>query len=123
MKFLYNTTQIRLIRRIAGGALVLLPIFVRAQDIDPPPAPITDLLAFFEILCGIAGFIFGVAILVSVVMVLYASYLYMTSSGDANKISQAHKTWIYAGVGIAVALIAGGLPSIVAEIMGAFALK
>ncbi len=51
-------------------------------------------------------------------MALFGAYKYLTSSGDEQKVSSAHKTLTYAAVGIAVAILAAGFPNLVSFIVG-----
>ncbi len=50
-----------------------------------------------------AIFILGIAV------ILYAAFLYMTSSGDDTRIEKAKKTFIYGIVGIIIAMLAYGI--------------
>ena len=43
---------------------------------------------------------------VAVAMGLYAAFLYITARGDAKQVSDAHKTLVYAMIGIVVAILA-----------------
>jgi hypothetical protein len=103
----------RLVQRLVVGMLITPPLLAQAQV----PTPITDVDQFGDLACNIAGVIFNLAITVSIIMILYAAFLYMTASGDTNKISRAHSTVIYSVVGIVVAIIAGGLPALVYNIL------
>lgn len=69
-------------------------------------------------LCDIFGAMFVVFIAISAIMGLIGAYLYLTSGGDAEKVTKAHKTLIYTVVGIAVALAARGIPSLVSTLFG-----
>lgn len=72
-----------------------------------------------NILCPIAGYMFWILVALSTIMVLYAAFMYMTSQGDAEKVSKATKTITYAAVAIVVALLAKGFPMLIASIVGA----
>jgi len=69
-----------------------------------------------KILCPIASIMFNVLITLSVIMVLYAAYMYVTGGDNAEKIKTAHKTIAYAAVGVIVALIARVFPLIIARL-------
>ena len=56
--------------------------------------------------------------MVSIIMVIWAAYLYVTSEGDAEKPSQARKMVLYAAVGIIIALLARGFPTIIGSLLG-----
>lgn len=61
--------------------------------------------------------LFTVLIIFSVFMVLYASYLYLTSQGNEEKVAQATKSIFWAAVGIAVAVLARSLPPIIGDLL------
>lgn len=66
-----------------------------------------------EFFCGALVWMFWGLIVLSVAMALVAGYRYVTSSGEPEKVSTAGKTLLYAAIGIAVALLAKGFPSLV----------
>ena len=49
---------------------------------------------------------------VAVAMGLYAAFLYITARGDAKQVADAHKTLVYAIMGIAVAILAFSIVTI-----------
>ena len=65
------------------------------------------------LLMYLAGWFGGLVITLSVILILYAAFLYVTAAGDSEKVKQAHQTIIYAIVGIAVAIISWGIPNLV----------
>lgn len=68
--------------------------------------------------CNVANYVFTFAIIASIFMALIAAYKYMTAGGDSTKVSEAHKTILYAAIGVAVTLVAGGFPNIIAGLVG-----
>ena len=48
----------------------------------------------------------GIAALLSVVMLVFSGYLYITANGDENKVEKATKTLTFAIVGLVVCFIA-----------------
>lgn len=70
------------------------------------------------VLCQIATQMFWILVALSSIMVIYAAFLYVTGSGEAEKVSKAHKTLFYAAIAIAVSLLAKGFPSVIATIVG-----
>ncbi len=66
----------------------------------------------------IARYLFQIGIPIAVIMIIYAAFLYLTASGNPEKISKAHKTLIYALVGLAILFLAWGLTSLVKELLG-----
>lgn len=81
-----------------------------------PPAPVTDAADLSELLCSIVGWFFWIVIVISIIMILFSAYTYVTARDDQEKTSKARKTLTYAAVGIAVALIAGGFPTLIASV-------
>jgi hypothetical protein len=79
-------------------------------------APITDEADLQKLLCTIIGWFFWVIIVISVIMVLVAAYDYVTAGDDTEKTSRGRKRLTYAAVGIAVALLAAGVPAVVSSI-------
>ena len=76
-----------------------------------------DVKGVQSMLCTIADWVFTFALTVGIICVIYAAFLYMTAGGSSEKVGTANKTMIYAVVGIAIALIAGGVPSLVASFL------
>ncbi|MCR4328033.1 MAG: hypothetical protein NUV53_00765 [Patescibacteria group bacterium] len=72
-----------------------------------------------NILCPIIDYAFVIIMILSVLMVLYAAFLYVTAGSEDEKFSKAHKVLIYAAVGIVVALLARGFPYVIASLFGA----
>jgi len=70
------------------------------------------------VICGVAAFMFWALMATSVVMVIWAAYKYLTSSGDPEKVRSATKTITYAAVAIVVALVAKSFAPIVSSMVG-----
>jgi len=88
---------------------VFAAIPVVANDVDN---------LIIKVLCPILNYLFTIALIVGILMALVAAYKYLTSSGDATKVSEAHKTLTYAAIGIAVAILAGSFPLLVGSLLG-----
>lgn len=74
---------------------------------------------FTVVLNNFLGFLFTDIVLpLAVIMVLVGAIQFMTSSGNPEKVSQAKKTLIYAGIGVVVALLATSAVSIIKSILG-----
>lgn len=80
-------------------------------------APITDEQDLKTLMCNILEWFFWIIIIISVIMVLVAAFDYVTAGDDTEKTSRGRKRITYAAVGIAIALIAAGFPSIVASVI------
>jgi heme/copper-type cytochrome/quinol oxidase subunit 2 len=81
-----------------------------------PGQSITNVSGLTAIICSFLAYFFWIVLVVSVIMVLYAAFVYVTAADDTEKTSKARRTLTYAAVGIAVALISTALPSIVGSI-------
>ena len=74
--------------------------------------------SFTDVVNNVTGFLLtDIAIPLCVIMVLVGAFQFMTGGGDPEKISKARKTILYAAVGLALALIAGGVTSIIQSIL------
>lgn len=89
--------------------MLALPVFA----VGNAPSNITDIDDVIDIIETLVNWLFAIIIAIAVIMLLWAAFLWMTSSGDETKVSDARKTLIYALVGVAVAVIAKGLVAIV----------
>jgi hypothetical protein len=70
--------------------------------------------SFTSVSTAVAGFLFwDIAAPLSTIMVLVGAFQLMTSAGDPEKVSQGKKTVMYAAIGLVIALIAGGIVSII----------
>ncbi len=63
--------------------------------------------------CGFAGWIFIAAIIISIILVLLTAIQYMTGSGNPEKVKSAHQKLMWIAIGIAVALMARVMPTLV----------
>lgn len=74
--------------------------------------------SFTSVATAVAGFLFwDVAAPLSVIMVLVGAFQLMTSSGDPEKVSKGRKTIMYAAIGLAIALVAGGAAKLVQNLV------
>ena len=104
---------------------LIAPVLTFAQNI--PPSPLGPPLNQNDPNIGRAGFGLDQLIgsiarvvnwfswfiaVVAVAMGLYAAFLYITARGDAKQVSDAHKTLVYAIMGIAVAILAFSIVTI-----------
>ena len=108
------------LRRAAqcGGALLLMaPQLAGAASGFPVFKNIEELVQ--KGLCPVGLYMFAILIVLSVIFVLYAAYLYLTSGGDAEKVTKATKTLTFTAVAIVVALVARAFPFIVGSFFGA----
>jgi fumarate reductase subunit D len=102
---------------IVVGAL-LLPVLALAQT--PPPGPIVTTFGGVQNLLNTAiSWIFTLLIILAVIFILYAAFLYLTAAGDTEKVKKANHTLLYAAIAIAVAVLAKSIPVLVGNFIGA----
>jgi len=106
-----------------GSSLTLVVAFLffaatAHAQISTGIPPITNTAAFHSIICNIFNVMFWVLISVSVIMILWAAYLYVFSEGQSERPSEAKMAILYALFGIVAALLAKGAPSLIANLFG-----
>lgn len=98
--------------------LQLLPVVgVLAQIETIPPAPITNIEGFLNILRFIANLFFTILMILAVIFILLAAFHYLLAFGNPERVQAAHTMLIYSIVAIAVALLAQGVRVIVQNIL------
>lgn len=106
-----------ILERVLPTSAALLPLLAFAQ----PTAP-RDVVSSYSdvarILNVIINWFFGILIIVAVIFVLYAAYLYLVAGGDQESVKKASTVLIYAAVAVAVAIIAKGIPVVVGSLFG-----
>ncbi len=110
---------------IALALLTLAPLVAMGQAVGPggtgpggvPQVPTTGNVSIPNILNSIINWATGLLILLAVIFVVYAAFLYLTSGGDDEKLKAAKKFIIFAVVAIAVALLARGVVFIVQQLI------
>jgi hypothetical protein len=73
---------------------------------------------FIRYICDVGFWIFTFLLIITVIIVLWAAYQYLTSGGDSEKVKNATKTLTWAAAAVVVALLARVFPIIVAGIVG-----
>lgn len=98
---------------ISGFASFASPVF--AAVVFQNPLQGNSLLA---IICTVADKLFGILGVLGVIAFLVAAFFYLTAGGNAQKAETGKKVFIAAVTGIALAILAFGLPSIIASLFG-----
>ena len=70
-----------------------------------------------RIIDAIGDWVFGIFMLIAVIFILLALFDFITGGGDPAKITTARQKLIYAVVGVALALVAGGIDNILRNIL------
>ena len=92
-------------------AIVAVPLTISAQQTIPEG--ITDPQQIINTIESIGNWIFSIFLALSAIFILWAAFKFLTASGDAGKVGEAKQSLVYALVGIAVAVLAKGLVSLV----------
>ena len=88
---------------------------VRAQTLEEPPENVADINSFIKAIDLIAKWMYNILLALGVVFVLYAAFLYMISQGNEERMERAKKVLIYAIVALVIAVLAGGISSVVED--------
>jgi cytochrome b subunit of formate dehydrogenase len=100
-------------RKFALLAAATLNVFPVAHGATAPTNVITSSQDVVNLFCGALKWMFWGLIVLSVAMFLVGGYMYATATGDAEKVSKANKTLLYAAIAVVVALVALGAPMLI----------
>ncbi len=109
---------------IATAGLQLLPILTLAQGsgiTQPVPLPNTQgfgVQGFIGVFNTLINWLFTLLLILAVVFILIAAFLYITGGGNEEKIKKAHNYLKFAAIGIAVALLAQGVRFLISQLVG-----
>jgi len=67
---------------------------------------------------NVATWLLGVGLTISTIIIIWAAIVFMTSGGNAERVTMARKTLWYAIIGIVILLLAKGVASLVANFLG-----
>ncbi len=100
----------------AAVAIVAMPLLSIAavEDIPEGPRSIEEIINILE---RLLNWMFTLLMIVAVMFILYAAFIYLTAGGDPEKVKTASNQLIYAAVAIAVALVAQGIRFIVEQLV------
>ena len=99
---------------LTGTALAQIP----PPSTTPPPINITTASGLQAIINRVIGWIYVFFFVIAIILILFAAFTYLTSGGDAEKVTSAKNQLIYAAVAIAIALLAYSFTAIVSNIVG-----
>ena len=83
----------------------------------PPSDIVTSGTDLEDLLATVGNWFFTIFLLVAIIFLIWSAFLYLTAAGDGTKVTKAKTALIYSIVGIAVALLAGGLTQLVENIL------
>ena len=98
--------------------VITAPVAIAADDTFKIVNPLGDKTTFSDIITRITGFANDILAPLATIMVLVAGFLYMTAGGDPEKLRKAHKTLIWALVGIAIVILSNGAETVIKSVLG-----
>lgn len=96
---------------------VLLPFIASAQVAPPPDVGVRSIQDILRVLNTLVNWMFAILMILAVIFIFYAAYLYLTAGGDPEKVKSATRQLIFAAVAIAVALVAQGVRFVVEQLL------
>jgi len=81
------------------------------------PNPLGETSDVNTLIDKILDFLIKIALVLTPIIVVYAGFLYITAGGNEEKIKRANKVLIWALIGLAVVLIAKGVPALIKEFL------
>ena len=100
--------------KVAVVAAYALPLVAFASNIDANTFTKGNLGNFIN---GIAAWFAGIIFAISVLIILYAAFLFVTAAGNEEKVTKAKSTIVYGLIGIAVAMLAFGVREILVSFL------
>ena len=82
-----------------------------------PEGPTTG-AELMQTITTIADWIFALLLIFATIFIVLAGFQFVTAGGDPGAVSQARTKLLYAAVGVAVAVVAKGIPVAVRHIIG-----
>lgn len=73
---------------------------------------------FTDLINNIMNFLFGVAIVLAPIMVVFAGFMFLTAGGNPAQFTKARSLLVWTAVGFGVILLAKGLTTVLRKIIG-----
>ena len=70
-----------------------------------------------ELIEAIAIFVFRLALIIAPIMLIYAGFLFITSSGEPEKVRKAKNVFVYTLIGLVIVLTAWGLVAVIESVL------
>ncbi len=104
---------------IIALAAITVPMLVAAQNPPILPEPtITTYGGVINVIKTATNWLFGILLVVAVIFLIYAAFLYLTSGGDEEKTKKARSYIIYAVIALAVGILAQSIVALVGNFLG-----
>jgi len=104
------------------GLMVILPVAVGAAlNVPSAGSATTNIspqnLSVEDALTNITNWFFVIVLVIAVLFLLVAGFQFITAGGDPDRVNSARQNVMYAMVGVAVAVLAKGIVSLVQGIL------
>jgi hypothetical protein len=104
-----------------SGVIVVGELFwVKLASADSGPISLPNPISatsFTQVVANITQVLLEIAIPLTAIMAIIGGFQMMTAGGDPEKFSKGRKTLMYAAIGFAVVLLAGGLVAIIKNLL------
>lgn len=100
---------------LASVATFALPFAAFAQTVT---SGITSVTGAKTWLTNVGGLIQSIFFIIAIIVLLYAAFLYLTASGDEEKVEKAKKMLVNALIAAAIAILAFGIQAIATGLVG-----
>jgi len=100
--------------RAAVAAAYMMPLAAFAANVDANTFTKGNLGNFIN---GLATWFAGIIFAISVLMILYAAFLFVTAGDSEDKVSKAKSIIAYGAIGIVVAMLAWAVRSILVSFL------
>ncbi len=77
----------------------------------------TSLTQVNGLLTNIANWMYSFALVIGTIMFVWGGFLYFTARDDAQQVEKAKLTLVYGVIGLAVAMLAGGIPTVIQSVL------
>ncbi len=71
-----------------------------------------------DLFCTAVLWMFWALLVTSIIMFLVGGFMYVTAAGNPERVGKANKTLLYAAIGVAVAILARGIPLVIGSFFG-----
>lgn len=82
-----------------------------------PTNPLNNITAVENILLNVLGWMFTIFMILAVVMVIWAAFLYLTAAGNEQNVKKAKQQLVYAVIAIVIALMASGFEQVLLDLL------
>ena len=104
-------------KRIISALLLVSFLIVPAIALGAAATTNAPNINVMGALANIINWVFAILLIVAAMFMIFGAFSFVTASGDPEKVKTAHQSIMYALVGVAVAVLAKGLVSLVQMIV------